>query len=96
MMKPLSTSLLALALLAGPVMAQTACDPAQLAGAVDRYAAEPFSARTWRVLQGLGDPMIEPASVGGDTWALQERWVLRSRLWDRGSRVPRPRLPVRR
>ena len=74
MMKPLSTSLLALALLAGPVMAQTACDPAQLAGAVDRYAAEPFSARTWRVLQGLGDPMIDPASVGGDTWALQERW----------------------
>ena len=74
MMKPLSTSLMALALLAGPVMAQTACDPAQLAGAVDRYAAEPFSARTWRVLQGLGDPMIEASSVGGDTWALQERW----------------------
>jgi hypothetical protein len=74
MMKTFATSLLSLALLAGPGLAQTACEPAKLAAAVDRYAAEPFSALNWRVLQGLGDPMIEPAMAGADTWSLQERW----------------------
>ncbi len=74
MMKSLATSMLALTLLSGPVLAQAACEPAKLAAAIDRYAAQPFSALNWRVLQGLGDPMIEPTPVGGDTWALQERW----------------------
>mgnify|MGYP000476340278 CR=1 FL=1 len=45
-----------------------------LAAAVDRYAQEPFSARTWRVLQGLGDPMLEPGSADSDTWAQQDEW----------------------
>ena len=54
MMKSFATSLLSLALLAGPGLAQTACDPAKLAAAIDRYAAEPFSALNWRVLQGAG------------------------------------------
>lgn len=74
MMKTFATGLLSLALLAGPVLAQTACEPSKLAAAVDRYAAEPFSALNWRVLQGLGDPMIEPATAGGDSWAAMERW----------------------
>ena len=51
MMKSIAASLIALAILAGPAMAQTACDPAKLAAAIDRYADAPFSARSWRVLQ---------------------------------------------
>lgn len=75
MMKSIAASLTALAILAGPALAQQAsCDPATLAAAVDRYAQEPFSARSWRVLQGLGDPMLEPGSADGDTWAQQEEW----------------------
>jgi len=73
MFRTIASSVLSLALLAGPALAQT-CEPAKLAAAVDRYWAEPFSALNWRVLQGLGDPMIEPSQAGGDTWALQERW----------------------
>ena len=73
MFRTIASSVLSLALLAGPVLAQT-CEPAKLAEAVDRYWAEPFSARNWRVLQGLGDPMIEPSQAGSDTWASQERW----------------------
>ena len=74
MLKSIAASLTALALLAGPAFAQTSCDPSQLAAAVDRYAQEPFSARTWRVLQGLGDPMLEPGSADSDTWAQQDEW----------------------
>ena len=74
MLKHLAIGLLAVANLCGPVMAQT-CEPAKLAAAVDRYAAEPFSARTWRVLQGLGDPMLESSNAGGDVWPQQERWT---------------------
>ncbi len=75
MMKSFAVSLTALAMLAGPALAQQAsCDPATLAAAIDRYAQEPFSARSWRVLQGLGDPMLEPSSADGDTWAQQEEW----------------------
>lgn len=74
MMKSFATSFLALTLLAGPGLAQTACDPAKLASAIDRYAADPFSALNWRVLKGLGDPLIEPAMAGGDTYGAQERW----------------------
>jgi len=75
MMKSIAASLTALAILAGPVFAQQAsCDPTLLAGAIDRYAQEPFSARSWRVLQGFGDPMLEPGSADADTWAQQEEW----------------------
>ena len=89
MLKSIAASLTALALLAGPALAQTSCDPAQLAAAVDRYAQEPFSARTWRVLQGLGDPMLEPGSADADTWAQQDEWrkitSIRCRCSRRGS-----------
>lgn len=74
MIKSFAAGLASLSLLAGPVMAQSTCEPARLATAIDRYAAAPFSAVSWRVLQGLGDPMIEAASVGADTWDLQQRW----------------------
>jgi hypothetical protein len=74
MIKSFAAGIASLTLLAGPVLAQSSCDPAKLSAAVDRYAANPFSAVNWRVLQGLGDPMIEPMAVGGDTWDLQQRW----------------------
>jgi hypothetical protein len=54
---------------ATPVFAQSKCpdgsarDPRAIADRIDLYARDPFSARTWRVLKGLGDPMIDP-SVG--------------------------------
>jgi len=57
-----------------PVLAQQACpdgsarDPAKINEAVDRYAREPFSARTYRVLKGLGDPMIDPNYGGYSSW----------------------------
>ena len=73
MLKRLAIGLLTFANLCGPVLAQS-CEPAKLAAAIDRYAAEPFSARTWRVLQGLGDPMLESSSIGDDYWPQQDRW----------------------
>ena len=74
MLKRLAASLCAIAALAGPGLAQQACEPAKLATAVDTYALEPFSARTWRVLQGKGDPMIDRSYEGQDVWDQQERW----------------------
>jgi hypothetical protein len=74
MLKHFAAGVLALTMIGAPAIAQSACDPAKLAAAVDSYAADPFSARTWRVLMGLGDPMIEPTTHGGDYWANQERW----------------------
>ncbi|HUQ34824.1 MAG TPA: hypothetical protein VM144_00445 [Aestuariivirga sp.] len=67
-------ALSALLLFSGPAMAQEICDPAKLSAMVDTYASNPFSARTWRVLNGLGDPMIEPSYSGSDTWQNQDAW----------------------
>ncbi|CAN5158640.1 hypothetical protein BH10PSE7_BH10PSE7_09610 [soil metagenome] len=59
---------------AAPVLAQATCpdgkprDDAKTAAMVDVYAANPFSARTWRVLKGLGDPMIEASYGGYSSW----------------------------
>ena len=64
----------ALMLFANPAVAQETCDPAKLSAMVDTYAGNPFSARTWRVLNGLGDPMIEPSYSGSDTWQNQDAW----------------------
>ncbi|MGE3832690.1 MAG: hypothetical protein AB7F76_16990 [Parvibaculaceae bacterium] len=55
-----------LAFAATPVLAQQTCpdgkprDVKAIADRIDLYARDPFSARTWRVLKGLGDPMIDP------------------------------------
>ena len=67
-------ALSALALLSSSALAQETCDPAKLSAMVDTYASNPFSARTWRVLNGLGDPMIEPSYSGSDTWQNQDAW----------------------
>lgn len=68
-------SLIALmAFSATPLLAQTACpdgsprDAKKISEAVDRYAREPFSARSYRVLKGLGDPMIDPDYGGYSSW----------------------------
>lgn len=49
-------------------------DPAKLATAIDLYADAPFSARTWRVLKGLGDPMIDVSYPGGERWEDERRF----------------------
>lgn len=54
--------------------AQQACTPEKLASAVDAYAAEPFGARAWRKINGLGDPGIEAGSIYDDTWQQREEW----------------------
>ena len=65
-------ALSALLLFSRSALAQEACDPAKLLAMVDTYASNPFSARTWRVLNGLGDPMIEASYSGSDTWQNQD------------------------
>ena len=67
-------ALSALLLFSTSAVAQEACDPAKLPAMVDTYASNPFSARTWRALNGLGDPMIEPSYSGSDTWQNQDAW----------------------
>ncbi len=67
-------ALSALLLFSSSATAQETCDPAKLSAMIDTYASNPFSARTWRVLNGLGDPMIEPSYSGSDTWQNQDGW----------------------
>ena len=52
----------------------TAPDLTKLATAIDRYADAPFSARTWRMLKGLGDPMIDVSYPGGERWEDERRF----------------------
>ena len=74
MNKKIIAALSALTMLSSSALAQETCDAGKLSTLVDTYASNPFSARTWRVLNGLGDPMIEPSSSGSDTWVNQDNW----------------------
>ena len=74
MYKKIFAALCSLALFSGAAFSQASCDAEKVSTLVDAYASSPFSARTWRVLNGLGDPMIEPSSVGSDTWDNQQKW----------------------
>jgi len=74
MLKRLAAGLCALAALAGPVLAQQSCDAGKLSSAIDRYAMAPFSALTWRVLEGHGDPMLDATTLGNDAWSQRSRW----------------------
>src|SRR6185503_20084019 len=71
---------LALSVHAAAVMAQTQCpdgtprDERAISRAVDRYFGEPFGARTWRVLNGFGDPGLEPGFVGESQWRDRDEW----------------------
>jgi hypothetical protein len=74
MFKKIFTATCGLALLSTSVLAQATCDMGKLSGLIDTYANAPFSARTWRVLNGLGDPMIEASSGAYNGWENQEAW----------------------
>lgn len=74
MYEKIIAALCGLTLFSGPALSQAACDADKLSALVDTYASSPFSARAWRVLNGLGDPMIEPSYSGSDTWDNQDKW----------------------
>ena len=74
MNKKIIVALSALTMFSSSPLAQEACDAGKVSALVDAYASNPFSARTWRVLNGLGDPMIEPSNSGSDTWINQDNW----------------------
>ncbi|MGE3876546.1 MAG: hypothetical protein AB7F74_26625 [Parvibaculaceae bacterium] len=67
-------SLIALtAFSATPLLAETCPDGTprdaqKISQSIDLYAREPFSARTYRVLNGLGDPMIDPNYGSYSSW----------------------------
>ncbi len=68
-----------LTMLSAPVLAQATCDAGRLSKIVDSYASAPFSAATWRVLNGLGDPAQDAAFKGVNRavtydWDAQEKW----------------------
>jgi hypothetical protein len=72
MFRSLTVATLASTLLLGaslPALSQQACAPEKLVAAIDTYAKAPFSARTWRVLNGLGDP-----GIGGETLYSYDNW----------------------
>ena len=69
MLKRLFASLAAAFLALAPAHAQETCQPEKLAAAIDTYAAAPFSARSWRMLKGLGDPGVAPSYHFEDDWA---------------------------
>ncbi len=73
-MSAIGVLLLSVSPLAAACPDGTAPDPAKVASAIDRYADAPFSARTWRVLKGLGDPMIDPSYEGGERWEDERRF----------------------
>ena len=74
MHKKIVSALCGLTLFSGSTLSQAACDASKLSAPVDTYATNPFSARTWRVLNGFGDSMIEPSYSGSDTWDNQDKW----------------------
>ncbi len=79
MFKKLVSAVSGLTLLSASALAQTTCDPAKLASIVDGYASAPFSATTWRVLNGLGNPAGDAAYKGVNRaadydWDAQEAW----------------------
>jgi hypothetical protein len=72
--RPFLHSLLACSLLVSPALAQSTCAPEKLRSAIDTYANEPFSARAWRKMTGLGDPGVEAASFDSASYATGEEW----------------------
>jgi hypothetical protein len=82
-MKPMRAVIiitLSLSLQAAAVMAQPQCpdgkprDEQAISRIVDDYFGEPFGVRTWRVLNGLGNPGLEPGFTGENQWRDREEW----------------------
>jgi hypothetical protein len=77
MLKKLIPTFAALSILMGSAAAQTSCSSEKLAASVDRFADDPYGARAWRVLHGLGDPKIERASGDFGNWQAVDAWKKR-------------------
>ncbi|MGH6875525.1 MAG: hypothetical protein ACREDW_10945, partial [Aestuariivirgaceae bacterium] len=79
-MRAVAAATLSLSVQAAAVMAQTQCpdgtpqNEQAISRSVDRYFSEPFGARTWRVLNGLGEPGLEPSFTGESQWRDKEEW----------------------
>src|SRR5215212_4762392 len=79
-MKAVALVTLSLSLQSAAVMAQTQCpdgkprDEQAISRTVDSYFNEPFGVRTWRMLNGLGDPGLEPGFTGENQWRDREEW----------------------
>ncbi len=67
-------STISILLCSASVIAETPCAPEKLNAAIDTYATEPFGARSWRVLQGLGDPQIESSHVDSVDFKSTDDW----------------------
>ena len=78
MIRRLTVATLASTFLLGaslPALSQQVCAPGAVEEAIDTYAKAPFSARTWRVLNGLGDPGIDAQSgYSYDNWDERGQW----------------------
>ncbi|MFT3672027.1 hypothetical protein [Aestuariivirga sp.] len=59
---------------AAPSFAQTACAPEKLNASLDQFAREPFSAASWRQLNGLGAPQVDPDSPFNGSYAATDTW----------------------
>ena len=79
MYRKLVASACGLTMLSASAVADSTCDTGKLAGIIDGYATLPFSAATWRVLNGLGNPANDPSFKGVNRaveydWEAQETW----------------------
>jgi hypothetical protein len=74
MLKKLIFLLVTFSAVIGNAVAKTACTPNKIAASVDRFRSEPYGIRAWRVLHGLGDPVIDPSSVEYTYWHDAEDW----------------------
>jgi hypothetical protein len=68
-------SLVVSSFLVSPALAQQACAPEKLKAAIDVYANEPFGARAWRKLTGLGDAGVAGESYAYTDYAVKEAWT---------------------
>jgi hypothetical protein len=78
MFRSLTLATLASSLLLGtalPALSQQACAPEKVSAAIDAYALQPFGARAWRMLNGLGDPGIDGESgYSYDSYQERGQW----------------------
>jgi hypothetical protein len=57
-----------------PALSAANCSPENFKTAIDAFANEPFGARAWRQLNGLGDPAISAESYADNDWKAREDW----------------------
>lgn len=59
---------------ATPASSQSACAPETLNAAIDAFAAEPYSAASWRMLNGLGAPDAKADGPAYSGYAAADAW----------------------